>query len=80
MLFLQIMMLSLKQEQTAVSDGGMTDLYRDSGTYFKTFYTVMQAPSCTKIKMLGAVNPRIHHNILYNHCAAKIIREQYRKV
>lgn len=78
-LFMQINMLSLKQAPTQSVGGGMTDIYKQSGTYLKTMYTIMQAPSCTKMKILGLVYPRIHHHINYKHCTSKIIREEWKK-
>lgn len=78
-IFLQISMLSIKQVDTQKAGGGMTDTYKNNGTYLKTFYTILQAPSCVKISRLGPVHPRIHHNIQFNNCASKIIREEFKK-
>ena len=41
LLFLTIMAAQLIQKQTQSNAGGMTDLYLDSGTYVKTFYSIM---------------------------------------
>lgn len=43
-LFLQVPHVALNQVSTQQSAGGMTDIYLDSGTYVKSFYTVMYAP------------------------------------
>ena len=32
-----------------------------TGTYVKSFYSVMYAPSCVKISTLGTSNKRIHY-------------------
>lgn len=32
--------------------GGMSDVYIDKGTYLKSFYSVMFAPSCVKIGLM----------------------------
>lgn len=66
--------------QTQSQEGGMTDIYRDNGTYRKSFYTVMALPSCTKISQMGLHDMRVHHEIVWNNCAPKILDESYRKV
>jgi hypothetical protein len=83
-LFLTVMQAMLTQLPTQVTAGGMSDLYLESGTYVKSFYTVMAAPSCTKVGTMGdprsiAGNYRIHHKINWHNCAPKILREQTRK-
>jgi hypothetical protein len=72
------------QVQTQSNAGGMTDLYLDSGTYIKSFYTIMYAPSCTVVTSLidhaGASHTgRIHHKVKWQQCAPKIIPETFRK-
>lgn len=69
----------LTQKQTQSNAGGMTDLYLDSGTYVKSFYTVMYAPSCAKIANMGDKHQRVHHRILWGACCPKIINERWRK-
>lgn len=77
----------VSQMQTQHNAGGMTDLYLDSGTYIKTFYSVMYAPSCVKVYQLydprcakdGKHNARIHHFINWNRTAPKILREDYKR-
>lgn len=70
---------SLDQLQTQSNQGGMTELYLDSGTYVKSFYSIIINPSCVKIGMMGVSNKRIHHKIYWNYCTPKIISEKYRK-
>lgn len=77
--FLTIVAVALKQKQTQTSAGGMTELYLDSGTYVKSFYSVMYAPSAVKVAPMGPVDKRLHHLVNWNSCAAKIIREEYKK-
>lgn len=79
-LFFQVPHVSLNQMTTQQSDGGMTDIYLDSGTYVKSFYTVMYAPSCTKIRLMGAVYPRLHHSINWNNAVPKIVPESIKKI
>ena len=71
--------LSLAQGQTQFVEGGMTSLYLDTGTYMKSFYTVMMAPSCVSVRRLGPTHPRAHHHIEWNNCVPKIINEAHRK-
>jgi hypothetical protein len=78
-LFFQIPHVSLNQVATQQSNGGMTDIYLDSGTYVKSFYTIMYAPSCTKIRPMGSVYRRLHHNINWNNAIPKIIPENCKK-
>lgn len=70
---------SLDQLQTQSNQGGMTDLYLDSGTYVKSFYSIIFNPNCVKIGMMGMSNKRIHHKIYWNYCTPQIISEKYKK-
>ena len=82
-LFFTVMQAMLNQLPTQVTPGGMSDAYLESGTYVKSFYTVMAAPSCVKIGLMGdprGGRTRIHHKINWNNTVPKILREQYRKV
>ena len=78
-LFLQVPHVALNQVSTQQSSGGMTDIYLDSGTYVKSFYTVMYAPACTCIRMMGTKHRRLHHSINWNNAVPKIIPEQFKK-
>jgi len=62
-LFLTLNNVAINQLTTQTNSGGMTELYIDSGTYIKSFYTVIFCPSSVKIGLVGAVNPRLHHHI-----------------
>lgn len=78
-LFLSIPFVMMNQLDTQSNKGGMSDLYLDSGTYVKSFYTVMYAPSCTKIGLMGATHKRLHHRIAWGNAVPCIIDEAYRK-
>lgn len=78
-LFFTICKTSLVQLQTQSLDGGMTSVYLDGGTYLKSFYSIMSMPSCIKARMMFGSNGRIHHNVMWEQCVPKIIREEYRK-
>lgn len=78
-LLLTLMSVQVNQMQTQSNAGGMTELYLDSGTYIKTFYTVMLAPSCVKVSTMGRVNRRIHHRVRWRNAVPMILREEHRK-
>lgn len=80
-LFLTIRDVMIKQLETQSNKGGMTDVYLNSGTYLKSFYTVMMCPSCVKISRMGntSTSKRIHHRIDWNSAVPKIISERYKK-
>lgn len=82
-LFFTVMQAMLTQKQTQSNAGGMTEMYLDSGTYVKSFYSVMYSPSCVKVGEMGdprvPQNYRLHHAINWHAAAPKIIRQEYRK-
>jgi hypothetical protein len=80
-LFFTVMQAQLNQKQTQTNAGGMSELYLDSGTYVKSFYSVMYAPSCVKVAVLKAFNQsgRIHHKIDWAKTAPKIIRQEFKR-
>lgn len=79
-IFLTIPIVSLTQNRTQSKAGGLTDIYLERGTYIKSFYSVMCAPSCVKIAIMGDNHKRIHHKIIWENCTPKIINEKYKKV
>lgn len=79
-LFLTVPFVSVKQLQTQSNSGGMTEMYLDSGTYIKSFYTVMYAPSCVHVAMMGEVGKRLHHSITWDNAVPCIVSEDLRKV
>lgn len=79
-IFLTIPIVCLHQMTTQKNAGGMTELYLDSGTYIKSFYSVIYTPSAVKIAVMGGdAEKRLHHFVLWNNCAPKIISEKYKK-
>lgn len=74
-LFIQIPLVVINQQKSQKSKGGMTDVYLDSGTYLKSFYSVMYAPSSVKISLMGDKHKRIHHRINWDSAVPKILRE-----
>lgn len=78
-LFLQIPNVSITQLTTQKNSGGMTDLYLDSGTYIKSFYSVIYQPSSVKIKLMGDTHYRLHHSVSWKNTVPKIISEDLKK-
>jgi hypothetical protein len=74
-----IPMVALGQKTTQSNKGGMTELYLDSGTYVKSFYTVMISPSCCTIKPMGDKHKRLHHSIKWDSAVPVIIDEIHKK-
>ena len=78
-LFITVPRIRLEQKQTQANDGGLTDIYLDLGTYVKSFYSVMYAPSCVKIAEMGVTARRLHHRLSWKHTCPLIIPEEYKK-
>ena len=78
-LFGTIPMVSLTQAATQSQKGGMTDIYLLSGTYVKSFTTVLMSPSSVSISMMGASNRRLHHSIKWLNTTPVIISEKHKR-
>lgn len=79
-LFFTYSQLQLGQTQSQQSEGGMSGLYLDCGTYVKSFYTVMMHPSSVQIlSIMGITDRRMHHRIIWRATVPKIVRETHRK-
>ena len=78
-LFLTVPHIALVQKETQSNAGGMTELYKENGTYLKSMYTVMMAPSCVKVAMMGPAKPRLHHRISTHYAYPKVLSERYYK-
>ena len=81
-LFFTVFQVMLTQVQTQMNTGGLTDMYLNSGTYVKSFYTVMYAPSCSRVSVFGdhrSGNYRFHHKLNWNNIAPMILREEHKK-
>jgi hypothetical protein len=75
-LFLTETSVMLHQKETQSRAGGMTELYKDNGTYVKSFYSVIANPSSVTIKDMGNVDRRIHHSIDGRYTYPKILSER----
>lgn len=78
-IFFQVNQVWLEQVQTQSNAGGMTDVYLDSGTYLKSFFSLMYMPSSVKIKTMGNKYKRLHHCINWRNTVPRILHEKYRK-
>jgi hypothetical protein len=79
-LFFTTVYAMVDQKTTQANKGGMTDVYLHTGTYAKSFYTVLMCPSAVSIAVIdGGKDARIHHAVEWVNCAPKILSERYRK-
>lgn len=80
-LYRTISMIQTETPQTQSMAGGMTEVYRNSGTYRKAFYSVMCCPSCVYIGMMGGTRRtmRLHHMVEWKYCTPMIISDKYKK-
>ena len=74
-IILTSLMNSLVQKETQSNAGGLTEIYLELGTYVKSFYSVMAAPSCVKVALMGDKQMRLHHVVTWKNAVPKIIRE-----
>ena len=77
--FATIMRMRIDQKQTQANSGGLTDIYLDLGTYIKSFYSVMYAPSCVHVYEMGVNHKRLHHTVSWKHTAPLIISEEWKQ-
>jgi hypothetical protein len=78
-LFITVQRLRVQQPQAQAKEGGCTDIYLEMGACIKSFYSVMVAPSCVKIAMMGEVSRRIHHHVIWKNAVPVIVSERHRK-
>ena len=78
-LFMTIMKVCVCQHMTQSNENGLTTIYKDLGTFVKSFYSVIVAPSCVKISVLGDLHKRIHHKVAWNNAVQCIVSDRLRK-
>ena len=78
-LFLQIPDFRIDQKGTQSNAGGLTDFYLETGTYVKSFYSVMYSPSSCKVALMGDKHMRLHHRVSWNNAVPKILSESVRQ-
>lgn len=71
--------VSVNQLTTQTNSGGLTDIYKEDGTFVKSFYSVMCRPDCVKVGAMGNVHMRMHHNVDWNFCVPKILNPKWKK-
>lgn len=71
--------IQLDQKDTQSNKGGMTDEYALTGTYVKSFHSVLMHPSGVKVSMMNSNNPRLHHQIKWNNTTPCILDDKYKK-
>jgi len=69
----------LEQKVTQTNDGGLTEIYLDIGTYIKSFYSIIYAPSSVKLIKMGVKHKRIHHSVKWKNTTPVILNEKYKK-
>ncbi len=75
-----IMALQITQAGMESRPGGMTEAYKQNGTFVKTSMTICYAPVAVRVAVLrGQENQRIHHNVNWDTVVPKLIRENYKK-
>ena len=72
-------MNSIIQKETQSNAGGLTEIYLELGTYVKSFYSVIAAPSCIKVAAMGGSSLRIHHEVRWKNAVPKILRKSVMK-
>lgn len=78
-LFLTTNQVCVTQLQTQSNPGGITEMYKEVGTYVKSFYTVMFCPSSVVVAMMHTNKKRLHHKINWNKTVPKILRDDLKK-
>jgi hypothetical protein len=71
--------IQLDQKDTQSNNGGMTQEYALTGTYVKSFHSVMMQPSSVKASMMNSNNKRIHHSISWKNTTPLILSHDYKK-
>lgn len=78
-LFFTFTNIQLDQKDTQSNKGGMTDEYALTGTYIKSFHSVLMHPSGVKVSMMNTNNVRLHHSIKWINTVPCILDEKYKK-
>jgi len=78
MIFMSIPLVILHQKQSQSNSGGMTETYIVNGTYIKSFYSVIFAPSACKVEMSKDMH-RLHHRIKWSNAVPKILDDTHKK-
>ncbi len=79
MIFLTHPYISIVQPQTQTNTGGLTEFYKDLGTFVKSFYTILFNPSAVEIRTMGRKHRRLHHSIKWKNALPQIISQEFKK-
>jgi len=77
--FFTIPLLMINQKETQTTNGGLSDVYLEYGTYTKSFFSVMYNPSSVKVSMMITDHRRLHHRVSWKHAVPCIINENFKK-
>ena len=78
-IFLTFPFIMIDTPATQSVKGGMTDVYKGTGTYTKSFYSVVLCPSFVKVGMFGDKHYRMHHHTFWDNAVPKIVSSRYKK-
>lgn len=78
-LFFTIADVSIDQLPTQSVKGGSSEVYKESGTYMKTFYSILASPSSVYVYTVGESHHRFHHRIDWERAVPKIISDRYKR-
>jgi len=71
--------IQLDQKDTQSNNSGMSDEYMLTGTYIKSFHSVIMQPSSVKASMMNTSHKRIHHKIKWINTVPMILSSIYKK-
>ncbi len=77
-LFICLPNLYIVQTVTQQDSGGMTELYQAFGTYAKSMYLFIAAPSAIHVTFLSVMK-RVHHKLVNKYSFVRVIREEFKK-
>lgn len=77
-LFLTVTDFAINQVNTQENAGGVTAAYAETGTYVKSFYTLLWHPSSVKIATIGDLHHRMHHQVSWRHTVPRILSDRWR--
>ena len=78
-LFLTIPVIAINQKDSQLQKKGMSDIYKEQGTYIKSFTSVLFNPSGVKASIMNANHKRIHHSIKWKNTTPMIINQKYKQ-
>lgn len=69
--------IGAEQRETQSNPGGLTEIYKEWGTYVKSMYSVIAAPDAVTVQGMGAVNRRMHHRVSWKNAVPKLLEQKY---